>query len=215
MCDIRVVRRIAAPIVAVSLALTAALLAAAPAGAYEPGCGGVHIVPARRHLNPGRLDPLMIGDSVLLGAMPQVSAAGFDIDTRGCRGWDEGRHVIAVAKARHRLPHLVVMQLGTNWSISVGQIRSVLRLIGRERVLAVLTPRESGGYAGSDAAHVRAAGRRWPRQVVVLDWVRVTRRHPSWFQPDGIHLMPPGARGLARLLGRAARYAAPGAFPQA
>jgi len=51
-------------------------------------------------------------------------------------------------------------------------------------------------------APLRAAGRRHPERVVVLDWVAYSAGHPSWFAPDGLHLGPGGAEGLARLLER-------------
>lgn len=183
--------------------LVAGALHAADAHA---GCGGVqHVAPTKR-IVPNRA-PIVIGDSVLLGAMPDVAARGFEVNARGCRSWGEGHRLVWGLKHSGRLPHLVVMQLGTNWSITVAQIRRTLKVIGPRRVLAILTPREVGGYGGSDAQAVRAAGRRYPKQVVVLDWVKASRGHSSWFQPDGIHLTYPGAHALALFLRAARPYA--------
>ena len=116
--------------------------------------------------------PLVIGDSVLLGAVPQVAGAGFEVNTRGCRQMSEGLGIIAARKRAKTLPHFVVIALGANGSISARQIREAMRLVGRDRVLGLVTPRELGGGQGSDASNVRAAGRRFPGRVVVLDWVR-------------------------------------------
>ena len=180
--------------------------------AYEPGCGGINVVKPKKKVSKNAA-PLIIGDSVLLGAMPQLAARGFEVNARGCRGWEEGLALIKQRKRAHHLPHMVAMQLGTNYSISVSQIRRTLIVLGRKRVLMLLTPREVGGYSGSDASHVRQAGRRWPKQVVVLDWARYSSGHGSWFQPDGIHLMPGGARALASLSAQSLRYAAWGKHP--
>jgi hypothetical protein len=34
----------------------------------------------------------------------------------------------------------------------------------------------------------------------VLDWDGIARQNPSWLQPDGIHLTPSGAEGMAGLI---------------
>lgn len=187
-----------------------ALLGAAPAA--HAGCGGVEVVQPSKRLGRDAA-PLIVGDSVLLGAMPQLAARGFEVNAHGCRQWREGVAVLERRKAQGRLPHLVLMQLGTNASIRVEQVRYAATVLGRRRVLAVLTPREAGGYGGADAAAVRAAGKRWPARVLVLDWVRYAAGKHGWFQPDGIHLMPPGARGMGELAERALRYAAWGTGP--
>ena len=144
--------------------------------------------------------PLIIGDSVLLGAMKETAAAGFDLNTRGCRQWGEGMGVLRSYKRAGRLPHLVVMELGTDWTVSVREIRAAMALLGPDRVLGLMTPREVGGYGGSDAAHMREVAKRFPDRTVLLDWVAYTRGRGSWFQPDGIHLTLAGAAGFGEFL---------------
>jgi hypothetical protein len=186
-------------------ALTVALalsLALAFGTTTAHACGGVKHASAVKRGAQGRA-PLVIGDSVLLGAVAQVAAAGFEVNTRGCRQMSEGLSVIAAHKRAKTLPHFVVIALGANGSISAGQIREAMKLVGRDRVLGLVTPRELGGGQGSDASNVRAAGRRFPGRVVVLDWVRFSAGQGGWFAGDGLHLGPSGARGLARLLRRA------------
>ena len=198
------------PFLGALLAALAAIAAAAPAA--QAICGGARYMQPTRRLGDFRA-PLIIGDSVLLGAMPQVAADGFEVDTRGCRQWSEGAAIVRRRRHSHTLPHEVVMFLGADWTISMAQIRDVLSVVGHKRVLVLLTPREVGGFGGSDATHVRRAGREYPGRVLVLDWVRYTRRHPNWFAPDGLHLGYGGADALARLLRGALPYAAPGSFP--
>jgi len=165
-------------------------------------CGDVkHAAASKR--SGGARAPLVIGDSVLLGAVRQVAAAGLEVDTRGCRQMGEGLKLIAKRRRAHTLPGVVVLALGTNGSIRLRDIRAALRSIGRERVLGLVTPRELGGGSGADARVIRAAGRRFGRRVLVLDWVRFSRGHGGWFAGDGIHLGAAGAAGMARLLRRA------------
>jgi hypothetical protein len=55
--------------------------------------------------------------------------------------------------------------------------RDALEVLGRRHTLALVTPRESGGGASSDARVVRSAGRRYPERVTVLDWVAYSAGH--------------------------------------
>jgi hypothetical protein len=192
------------PVLAV--AVLGLVLAAAPAA--HAGCGGTQVRQTRHKANQGR-PPLIVGDSVLLGAMNETTAAGFDLNTRGCREWSEGMGVLRAYKRAGRLPHLVVMELGTDWTVSVREIRSAMALVGRSRVLGLMTPREVGGYGGSDAAHMREVARRFPKRTVLLDWVAHTRGRGSWFQPDGVHLTLKGAAGFGAFLKSALPYADP------
>lgn len=194
---------------AVLAAAAAALLAAAPA---QAGCGGT-VTAQPTHRLGDFLPPLMIGDSVLLGAVPQVARLGFEVNTRGCRMWDEGMHIVFQRKRNGTLPHEVGMFLGADWTVSIAQIREVMAIMGPKRVLVLVTPRELGGQGGSDAWHERHVARQFPNRVLLLDWVKFTAVHDRWFAPDGLHLGYGGATALARFLKRALPYAAPGKFP--
>ncbi|WP_354700286.1 hypothetical protein DSM112329_00554 [Paraconexibacter sp. AEG42_29] len=187
---------------AIPVLLVAVLLLAAPDA--QAGCGGVQQRSAQTRLTTGQA-PLMIGDSVLLGALREVTRAGFEINTRGCRGWREGMAVLRARRRAGTLPREVVVALGSNGGVTRASIRTALAITGRHRVLVLLTPRELRGTSG--AAAVRAAGRAHPDRILVIDWARRARAAAGWLQPDGIHLTPRGAAGLAQLLGRAARYA--------
>ena len=99
------------------------------------------------------------------------------------------------------------MALGTNWSITRREIGRTRRLLGRRRVLALVTPREPGGYT-TDARRVRAAVRAHPRNLKLLDWVRFSRGHGSWFGGDGIHLTWTGVRNYVRCFRRVLPFAA-------
>lgn len=178
---------------------------AAPA---SEACGGVERYRAKTP-RTGERTALAVGDSIMLGAVDQLSSRGFEVDVRGCRQFSEGLAVLAARARAGSLPGVVVMALGTNWTVERRQVRRALVIIGRERVLGLVTPREVGGAASSDQAVMRAAGERWRRRVKVLDWVRHSSGHPNWFWSDGLHLQPRGARALTRLMAPALRWPAP------
>src|SRR5262249_44744378 len=117
---------------------------------------------------------------------------------------------IDVLKARGPgLPKVVVVFVGANSTISTGEVRQAMRVAGPDRILGLVTPRETGGGSGSDAAVIRAARQRWPDRAGVLDWVACTLGHGEWFAPDGLHLGPGGADAMARLFGQAIAWLTP------
>lgn len=172
------------------------------------GCGGVVSTgPAnwRHDYRP----PLAVGDSTMLLALPELAREGFSANAHGCRQYPEALALLSTLLHAHELPRVVVIALGANGEVNDGDITQALQILGRERLLVLVTPRELGGGAGSDAALVRAEGRRHPQRVRVLDWVSYSARHPQWFEGDGLHLTPSGSAALAHLIGLAGPLAAP------
>jgi hypothetical protein len=203
----RRVRRIGKPALLLAL-MSVALLGALPAESAEAGCGGVQYVRAKKRPKHGR-PPLAIGDSTMLLAMPDLSRAGYNVDAHGCRGMEEGLAILRRRRARRHLPHLTVIALGTDFTISRHQIKRALHYLGPTRRLGLVTPWELGGYSGSDARTVRAAAKDYRKRIVLLDWVRFSRGHGGWFQPDGCHLTFAGAHAFARLFKKALPFAQP------
>jgi hypothetical protein len=173
------------------------------APAAEAACGGVkHYSPSKAHSSPA---PLAIGDSVMMGAIEPLRRAGFEIDVRGCRQMSEGLDVLSRRNSTGALPDVVVVALGNNWTVSTQEIRRATRIMGPWRLLGMVTPR---GAMASARTAIRAAGRRWPDRVKVLDWAaRSAGKAWTW---DGLHLTPAGARGFTRLLSEAKSWPLPG-----
>jgi hypothetical protein len=171
-------------------------------------CGQTVEVAAQHSVLPGA-PPLAVGDSVLYDAAQRLAGYGFHSNAMVCRTMAQG---IAYLQPRAAsLPELVVVALGTNGTVTDAQIDSLLRVIGPSRGLALVTPK--GGDDPSAAGLYRAAARRHPGRIIVLDWERVSAGHPDWFAPDGIHLG--GAAGIAafaRLVASSLR-ALPGSVP--
>ena len=46
---------------------------------------------------------------------------------------------------------------------------------------------------------ITAAAQKHP-EMTVVDWNAVARDNPGWLQPDGIHLTPSGAEGMATIV---------------
>jgi hypothetical protein len=178
-----------------TLAACASLLAtsAEPAQAQ---CGATTSASGYRSHVPGQ-PPLALGDSVLYDAVGELARLGFDSDGMICRTMGQG---IAWLRARNsRLPHLVVLALGTNGDMTQGDIDEVLRILGPQRLLAMVTPHH--GDLGFVPGVIRAAAQRHRRHIILLDWDRDSTSHAEWLAPDGIHLGgPTGIDAYAHLI---------------
>ena len=186
---------------------------ASGASAAQGGCGEVEEFKATHALEPGGRAPLAVGDSVMLLALQDLAGVGYDTNGQGCRSFADGLKVLRAERARGQLPHLVVLALGTDGTVSIGKVESALKILGPEAVLGLVTPRELGGNPGSDATAVRQAAAKYPTRIVLLDWVKYSTGHYNWFQPDHTHLSFAGAAAFARLLGDATRFSKPNHFP--
>ena len=174
--------------------LACPLLAAASADRASAACGGV-VYRAPKRINPAHRPPLAIGDSTMLLAVKPLARVGIEANARGCRPVSEGLSMLAKRRRKHRLPKVVLLHLGLNGGISTNHIRRALRILGPRRILVLGT-----GRGGHDSRVIRAAGRRWPRRVRVLDWVRAYRGHREYFsEPDGLHLSQAGVRVFVRM----------------
>jgi hypothetical protein len=191
---------------AVVCGMAAVAALAAPAAADACGASKRRGPVANERRGPA---PLAVGDSVMLGAVPQLRRAGFEVNARGCRQMSEGLRLLARRRRAGSLPDIVVVALGHNWTITIDDIRRALMILGPERVLGMVTPR--GEFAAARAA-ISAAGRRWPARVKVVPWAARSGGKPwTW---DGLHLTAAGARAFARLLSRAFEWPLPGAEPE-
>ncbi|HEX4344730.1 MAG TPA: hypothetical protein VHZ31_04135 [Solirubrobacteraceae bacterium] len=196
-------RRIALGAGALAAGMTLGLAPAVPFA--RAACAPRRHAAAQRHVDGATRAPLIVGDSVLLGAVAQVAAEGYEVDTRACRQIDEGLGIVAARRRAGTLPHLVVLALGTNGSLGTYDVRKAMRIVGPGRVLGLVTPREPDHDTAAHA--IRVVAKQFPDRIRLLDWVRYSDAHHSWFAPDGIHLGPGGAVGLARLLRGALAFA--------
>jgi hypothetical protein len=197
--------------IAAAIALAGVLLAAWTPGA-SAGCGGVETATPKHKVAPR--PPLAIGDSSMLLALPALARVGYKVNARGCRAYPEGLRLIRDEARHHRLPHLVVIALGSDQTVTAADIGHALKILGPNRKLGLVTPRETGGGESNDATVIRNAGARNPGRIKVLDWVHYSAGRSSWFQPDGLHLTFSGAKAFARLLKKLIPLARPHPKPK-
>ena len=177
-------------------------------GHARADCGGPETAEPSHHVR-GELPPLVIGDSTMLLSLDQLAREGYDAEAQGCRQFPAALALLSARKTQGTLPHMVVIALGANGSVTPNDVGVALGLLCCTRLLVLVTPRELGGGSGSDAIVERQEAKRYRGRMLLLDWVQYSEGHPEWFQPDGLHLTIPGATAFAALLARALPYAQP------
>jgi hypothetical protein len=205
------------------LALTAA--GPKPAGAAgEPGfnCKKIHGKPAQVNPNPGGRPPVAIGDSTMLLPIPNLTAVGYSVNARGCRGFREAVNIATRIKRKRKLPHLVLTNAYGNGGVNPTLIADMLAVLGPRRVLVLVTAynADTGKPPAPDTDQLFKAQRQYPHRIAVLDWVDYSRSHhkaepkpDAWFEPDLFHPNFAGADAYAQFLATALPLAKNGAFP--
>src|SRR3954453_13353207 len=97
-------------------------------GAGEPdyGCKQIHRGKAQVDPNPRGRAPVAIGDSTMILPIPNLDAVGYSVNARGCRGFREAINVAAKLKAKHPLPHLVLINSYGNGGVNPTLIQDAL-----------------------------------------------------------------------------------------
>jgi hypothetical protein len=191
-----VLTRLALPCTGATAAAATTTVTPPPtAGSY---CGQtISVIPQR---SPAAVAaPLAVGDSVLYDAAEPLSQLGFQVNAMVCRTVQQG--IAFLRQHRPNLPSLIVVALGTNGTVDGGDIETLLRILGADRRLALVTPHGGDDPAAADL--YRAAARADPAHVEVLDWAALSAQQPGWFASDGIHLQGAGALAYAQLISTA------------
>jgi hypothetical protein len=207
----------------IALCLSVAFATAAH-GAGEPAfdCKKIHRGTAQIDPNTKGRAPVAIGDSTMILPIPNLDAVGYSVNARGCRGFRESINIAARLKAKHRLPHLVLINAYGNGGVNRGLISQALDVIGRKRVLGLVTAynADTGEPPAPDTNILFRAAKEHRHRIFVLDWVEYSLSHHTveptpgaWFLPDLFHPNYTGAQAYADFLAEALRLARQGRFP--
>lgn len=178
-------------------AATSALSARGPGAAAEPAAQGcVHIV----------------GDSVVLGARPQLqrTIAGSVVDAEVGRQGHQAQQVLRQMLADRRLCPNVVLHVGTNGYLHEARYRELVgALAARGRVVLVNIRADRRWTAPNNTLIARTA-RELP-EVRLVDWSAASDQRTDYFVQDGIHLTVAGMGVFAEHI----RAALAGTWPAA
>ena len=155
-----------------------------------------------------------IGDSVMLASAAQLHAAlpGIYIDAQVSRQMSAGLAEVHRLASDGLLRRVVIVGLGTNGTVTRGQVRRLLAEVGPRRELVLINTYEARPWEHEVNRVLAAAARDYPN-VVLANWLATITHHTSLLWGDGVHPRPPGARLYAKLV--AATVQATGPAPAA
>ena len=107
----------------------------------------------------------------MLLSLAQLAQEGYDANARGCRQWSEALGMLSAMRASGSLPGVAVVALGANGQAEDGDVSQALSILGRGRVLVMVTHFDPGHVPGADTALIRSERQRHPGSGAVLDWV--------------------------------------------
>ena len=153
----------------------------------------------------------MIGDSVMLGALPALQDAmpGCVVDALTNRQVWDAAEVIDTLEANGQLGSTVVLALGTNGYFDYEQGQALVNRLGPERQIYWVTAYgENLWWQDLSNEPIRAIARDNPN-VNLIEWDVCAPEHEDWFYSDGIHLVEEGQEAYAAMISEAIGAEAP------
>jgi peptidoglycan/LPS O-acetylase OafA/YrhL len=143
----------------------------------------------------------LIGDSVMVGAAPDVLAAFGDraiIDAKVARQADAIPAIIRKLAAQGKLAPTVVVQVGINGTVTEANLDDIANAVAGRR-LFILNARVPRSWEQANNNLVNDVVPTLP-QGKVIDWYDMSNGHRDWFLADGVHLTAPGRTAYADLI---------------
>jgi hypothetical protein len=89
------------------------------------------------------------------------------------------------------------MHVGTGGRLKMKQIRRALRIVGPERQLGLVTPREFKPEFGVAKRRIIFNAAERFENILLFDWDRISRGHEDWFHWDNLHPVGKGTTAMA------------------
>jgi peptidoglycan/LPS O-acetylase OafA/YrhL len=169
----------------------------------DPAATKAPTTPAPTTLPPQPIDVFAVGDSVMLGAAPNLSDRGAVVDAAVSRQGSTGADILTQLRDAGLLGNAVVIHLGTNGEMSQTTVDRMMDAVAQVPLVVALTVRADRGWTAGNNALIRALPASRPN-VILLDWEIESAACPgNCFASDGIHLNPPGRAYYTDLIWKA------------
>jgi hypothetical protein len=142
-----------------------------------------------------------IGDSVMLGAAPQMASLfpNIDFDAAVSRQVSAAIALLRQRAASNQLGAYVVIAMGNNGTFTAGQFDEIMSIIGPNLRAIFVTVKVSRSWESSNNQVIRDGVSRYAN-AVVADWRSLSGPRDDFFWSDLIHLRPEGAFAYAQLI---------------
>ncbi|WP_409509045.1 acyltransferase family protein [Bacillus spizizenii] len=143
---------------------------------------------------------LAIGDSVILDIASHLrqSLSHVTIDGKVGRQMSQALELTREYKSFNQPNKAVIIELGTNGYFTDSQIEQLLQAFSKAHIYLVNTrvPRQWESKVNESLKYQASAH----KNVTLVDWHTEALQHPEYFTPDGVHLVPQGAKALTGLI---------------
>ena len=117
------------------------------------------------------MPPVAIGESVMLGAAPQLQAGGFIVNAAVSRQGKNVAEVVEMMRAAGQIGRTIVIQTGTNGSVSDETLARIMAQLPPEATPHVyfLTVKAPRGWIADNNTRIRNLPNVYPN-VTIIDW---------------------------------------------
>ncbi|NBP54720.1 MAG: hypothetical protein EBU67_10665, partial [Actinobacteria bacterium] len=147
--------------------LTRPVASTDPASSATTIAGPTSVAAAPTTLPVEKIDVLAIGDSVMLGAAPELSKYGITVDAKKSRPFKAALEIV-------------------NYVRSIGAL-----LADVDKVVVLTNAVPDHKWEEGNNTLIRALPDKYPN-VTVVDWKLLVDPNPDWVYDDGTHLRPKG-----------------------
>ncbi|MFN8498255.1 MAG: acyltransferase family protein [Anaerolineae bacterium] len=182
-----------------ALAVVATPTPPATAGAAQPPAAA----PAPP-IVPATIRVTAIGDSVMLGAVPEFQRVMGSVNVDAAVGRQAGQ-AIDILRARRdagQLGQAVVVHVGSNGTFNARQFETLMDVLQNTKRVVIVNDKVPRTWQDANNRMLAESAAAYPN-VVLVDWNSVGAAHPEYFWNDGIHLRPEGAHAYATLIAQA------------
>ena len=150
-------------------------------------------------------DPIPIfavGDSVMLGAAPDMGERGMIVDAKVSRQAKEGVEIVRTLADNDMLGDVLVVHLGTNGPTTRERFDEILQLATNVRLVILITVKAPKSWAAGVNEAIFDVADEYPN-VRLLDWNGLSQSAlapADVFYGDGIHLRPAGRAFYTQLI---------------
>jgi hypothetical protein len=142
---------------------------------------------------------LAVGDSLMVSVTPWMSSHGFRVHAKVGRQFSTAPGI--VRSFGTKLPRNLVVELGTNGTVSLAACRSVIETAGKYRRVFLVTARVPRSWEAGNIRTMRSCDASFASQRVrIIDWYSHSAGHPEWFVGDRVHLSSSGRQAFQRLI---------------
>ena len=133
------------------------------------------------------LDVFAIGDSVMVAAAADLSAAGVWVDATENRQASADVDILEQAVTQDLVGDVVVIHIGTNGPINQEQMDRLMRAVSAIPIVVILTVKADVAWTDGNNALIRALPALYPN-VTVVDWEAAATANPHLLYADHVHL---------------------------